>query len=202
MSYLDWHKSHPFQFPVFSKAEDIQWITVRGAHIPIKDGQSKEAAIKEHLGDHKPGSKKPEKGNPPDEKTLPKHLHEAFKNHPRDKSLKGEHADIQEASIHKYHLQREHLRDEYIKEHGKVANADDARKHFADVGFYNGNAICMFQQDEGTVEILRQHYLVYIPVKKDAGATYRALEKAISKEVGQRCELVFTNGQPTVWKTI
>ena len=66
--------------------------------------------------------------------------------------------------------------------------------------FYEDNAICLFQQDEGTVEMLKQYYLVWIPVKKDPEATYIALEKAISKEVGRPCELVFTNYQPTVWR--
>lgn len=68
--------------------------------------------------------------------------------------------------------------------------------------FYNGNAICLFQQDEGTVEHFREHYLVVIPVKKDAWETYRALERAISKVVGKSCELVMTNNAPTVWRVI
>lgn len=66
--------------------------------------------------------------------------------------------------------------------------------------FFNGNAICIFQQDEGTVELLKKYFLVCIPVKKDAEATYTALEKAISKEVGYPCELVFGRGEPTIWR--
>ena len=72
--------------------------------------------------------------------------------------------------------------------------------------FFNGNAICMFSQDKGTVEKLKQHYLVYIEEKKTPSATYTALEKAIEKvlqiESGkpQKVRLSFTQGQPTVWK--
>jgi len=66
--------------------------------------------------------------------------------------------------------------------------------------FYNGNAVCLFQQDEGTVEHFREYLLVVIPVKKDAWDTYRALERAISKKIGEPCELVFTDYQPTIWR--
>lgn len=67
--------------------------------------------------------------------------------------------------------------------------------------FFNGNAICMFQQDEGTVEMLKQYYLVYIPItEKNHDNIYEELEKAISKEVGEPCELVFTHARPTIWR--
>ena len=77
-----------------------------------------------------------------------------------------------------------------------------AYKRFEDdpMVFHKGNAICLFGQDEGTVEMLKQHYIAYIPEKKTAWDTYRALEKAIGKVVGKEVELVFTNYEPTVWK--
>ena len=38
--------------------EDVEWITVKGAHIPIKKGQSKEKAIKEFFENKGKKSKK------------------------------------------------------------------------------------------------------------------------------------------------
>lgn len=39
-------------------ADDVQWITVKGNHIPIKKGQSKEEAVKEFLAKKDSGNKK------------------------------------------------------------------------------------------------------------------------------------------------
>ena len=65
---------------------------------------------------------------------------------------------------------------------------------------WNGNAVCLFGQDEYCKERFKEHYIAYIPEKKDAYSTYRALEKAISKVVGKDVEIVFTNYEPTVWR--
>lgn len=77
-----------------------------------------------------------------------------------------------------------------------------AYKRFEDdpMVFFEGNAICMFCQDKGTVEMLKKHYLVYISEKESADETYQALENAISKKIGERAKLKFTHGEPTVWK--
>jgi hypothetical protein len=48
MAFKEFFKSNFSYF--IQKESDIQWITVRGAHIPIKPGQSKDEAIKEHIG--------------------------------------------------------------------------------------------------------------------------------------------------------
>lgn len=48
---------------VDAKEDDIEWITVRGRHIPIKKGQSKEDAIKEAFSDKgEGGQEKLDKG--------------------------------------------------------------------------------------------------------------------------------------------
>ena len=77
-----------------------------------------------------------------------------------------------------------------------------AYKRFEDDAsvFWNGNAICLFGQDEYCVERFKEHYIAYIPEKKDAYSTYRALEKAISKIVGKDIEIIFTNYEPTIWR--
>lgn len=38
------------QYPIEGKGEtdDVEWITSNGAHIPIKDGQTKKQAVEEH----------------------------------------------------------------------------------------------------------------------------------------------------------
>jgi hypothetical protein len=38
-------------------SEDIEWITVNGAHIPVKGGQSKDEAIRDHFGKEPPDNK-------------------------------------------------------------------------------------------------------------------------------------------------
>ena len=35
--------------PFYLNDEDIEWITVKGNHIPVKKGQSKDEAVKEFL---------------------------------------------------------------------------------------------------------------------------------------------------------
>ena len=72
--------------------------------------------------------------------TLPENLKNNYEQFPRDKNLKGEDAEIQEQSILKYLSEKDTLMDRYIKEHGKVANADNARKLFKDVGYRGTNA--------------------------------------------------------------
>lgn len=43
---------------VMDKEDDVEWITVRGRHIPIKKGQSKEDAINEAFGNKEEGGQK------------------------------------------------------------------------------------------------------------------------------------------------
>jgi hypothetical protein len=37
--------------------ETVEWITVNGAHVPIKEGQSKDEAIRDHFGKEPPTDK-------------------------------------------------------------------------------------------------------------------------------------------------
>ena len=66
--------------------------------------------------------------------------------------------------------------------------------------FYKGNAICLFGQDEATVQHFKEHYIAIIPEKKTSWDTYRALEKMIEKVEGLPIQIVFTNYAPTIWK--
>ncbi len=51
MLFKDHWLSHPFVPLVLKSKEDgLTWITVNGAHIPVKPGQSHADAAKEHLG--------------------------------------------------------------------------------------------------------------------------------------------------------
>ena len=56
------YSSYKRQMSVLDKDDDITWITVKGNHIPIKKGQSKEDAVKEFLESKKSGSSKSDKG--------------------------------------------------------------------------------------------------------------------------------------------
>lgn len=56
------YSSYMRQMSVLDKDDDITWITVKGNHIPIKKGQSKEDAVKEFLESKKSGSSKSDKG--------------------------------------------------------------------------------------------------------------------------------------------
>lgn len=51
-----------------SEKENTQWITVNGAHIPIYDGQSREAAVISFMKDNEIPSKKKDRIKLPDEK--------------------------------------------------------------------------------------------------------------------------------------
>ncbi len=50
MRFNDFFKENLSYFTPRFEKEELEWITVRGAHIPIKPGQSKDDAIKEHIG--------------------------------------------------------------------------------------------------------------------------------------------------------
>lgn len=56
------YSSYKRQMSVLDKDDDITWITVKGNHIPIKKGQSKEDAVKEFLESKKSDSSKSDKG--------------------------------------------------------------------------------------------------------------------------------------------
>lgn len=64
-------------------------------------------------------------------------INESF---PRDTSLKGADAAVQEASISKYVKTPIAMAKEYMKTNGKVVNTDEARKLFKDVGYAGHNA--------------------------------------------------------------
>ena len=63
-----------------------------------------------------------------------------FKNFSRDISLSAEEKIIENKAISKYLSQKDQLVQEYIAKNNKVANADEARKLFKDVGYKGYNA--------------------------------------------------------------
>ena len=65
---------------------------------------------------------------------------EEIEKFPRDTTLSPEDSKVQEAAIHKWVNNKESLVKEFIKMKGNVANADDARKLFKDVGYTGTNA--------------------------------------------------------------
>jgi hypothetical protein len=64
---------------------------------------------------------------------------------PRDKSLAGVDAKLQEASIDKYVKNRESLVKEYLATNEKVVNADEAKKLFTDLGYSGSNAAAVHE---------------------------------------------------------
>lgn len=64
---------------------------------------------------------------------------------PRDKTLTGEDANVQEASIHKYVTQKDQLLKDYIAQNGNWVSADLARPLFKDIG-YDGNNTAAVQE--------------------------------------------------------
>lgn len=62
------------------------------------------------------------------------------KNFPRDESLKGADAKLQEESIKGYLTNKNILSKEYIERFGNVINTDEARKLFTDIGYNGTNA--------------------------------------------------------------
>lgn len=62
----------------------------------------------------------------------------AIKDFPRDTTLVGADAVVQEAAIKKFVENKDALVSEYLNRNGNVINTDEARKLFNDVG-YNGN---------------------------------------------------------------
>jgi hypothetical protein len=64
-------------------------------------------------------------------------LKKQFDNFPKDKSLKGKDAQIQDRSIKHFLENKDELTNKYIKDFGNIGNTDDARKLFESVG-YNG----------------------------------------------------------------
>lgn len=68
---------------------------------------------------------------------LNKKQKEEFKNFPKDTSLKGDNARLQDESIKTFIVDKERLTKAYIDRFGNTANTDDARKLFTDIG-YNG----------------------------------------------------------------
>lgn len=71
---------------------------------------------------------------------------------PRNKSLTGKEAKIQEASIEKYTKNRESLMKEYQDKNGKVVNADEAKKLFADVGYSGINSAAVHEASSALVK--------------------------------------------------
>lgn len=76
-----------------------------------------------------------------------------------DLNLKGEDAKIQDASIAKYKSNPEKLRDEYIKANGKVANTDEARKLFKDVGYKGSNSASVQEASSAVAKDVWEHLL-------------------------------------------
>lgn len=64
----------------------------------------------------------------------------SVKDFPRDKTLRGVDAAVQEAAITKYVENPQKMVDEYLKQNGNVVNTDNARKLFEDVGYVGSNS--------------------------------------------------------------
>lgn len=64
---------------------------------------------------------------------------------PRDKTLKGKDAALQEKSIKHFLENKEKLTSDYIDKFGNVANTDDARKLFTEVGYNGKNAAAVHE---------------------------------------------------------
>ena len=82
------------------KDEDIEWITVRGTHVPIKKGESKEQAVKNFLAGKKQssGSKaEPEKNLTEEQKAMELYGFEKTK----DNTYQKEYANGQKIILHK-----------------------------------------------------------------------------------------------------
>ena len=67
---------------------------------------------------------------------------------------------------------------------------------------FNGYAICLFGQTKWEVDRVKQYLIAFLPEKETAGGTYNALAKAIGKKVGEEVEIVFTQGNATIWKPV
>lgn len=87
------------------------------------------------------------KGEIPKSTTLKSKLTpiEEIKNFKRDLTLQGQDKVIQEKSIEKFVKNKQKLVDEYIKDNGLVANTDNARKLFSDVGYTGGNSAAVHE---------------------------------------------------------
>lgn len=72
-------------------------------------------------------------------------LKKQYDEFPKDKTLKGKDAKLQEKSIKHFLENKEQLTQDYIKQFGNVANTDDARKLFTDIGYNGTNAAAVHE---------------------------------------------------------
>jgi hypothetical protein len=63
----------------------------------------------------------------------------------RDLTLTGEDKIVQEKSIKKFVANKQKLVNDYIRDNGLVANTDNARKLFSDVGYTGGNSAAVHE---------------------------------------------------------
>lgn len=71
---------------------------------------------------------------------LPENLKNNFDEFTRDKNLSPQDAEIQEKSIGKYLEKKNELLQETLKTNGKIANTDEQRKFFKDIGYNGANS--------------------------------------------------------------
>jgi hypothetical protein len=64
------------------------------------------------------------------------------------------------------------------------------------------NCICLFGQTKFEVNLLKQYLISYIAEKETAEDTYNALANNIGHKIGKDVELVFNNGEPTIWRVV
>lgn len=86
---------------------------------------------------------------------LPPRSQDAFRKFKRDKSLDSKDADVQEKSIYKYLKDKSSLLNESLKRDGKVANTDEKRKLFKDVGYEGRNSAAV---QEAASELNKDHW--------------------------------------------
>lgn len=116
--------------------DEPEWITVRGAHIPIKPGQSKSDAVAsrfDSLKDKKDDSKVAKKEYGQKKITDP----DKFE---RSKDISGGYRDIEDKAYDKISEHEDDILVAHKKEKGNVVNADDFKSHFKDIGYDGSNA--------------------------------------------------------------
>lgn len=89
-------------------------------------------------------------------------------NIPKDTSLTGQDAAVQDASIQKVQTGKAALLAQYLKENGNIVNTDNARKLFTDVG-YNGNNSAAVHEASSHISTAAFTHLIE---SKDPGAAY------------------------------
>jgi hypothetical protein len=120
-----------------------------------------------------------------------------FKDFPRDTSLTGEHAQVQEDAIHKYMSDPQAMLQDYLKNNGNVVNTDEARKLFGDIGYNGSNSAAVHTPSKAISDAAFEHHLSNAKPGQDAyfmaggsGAGKSSTTKALRAQM-DRAAVVF-----------